>query len=130
MKRLFAIFFMVSLLLLGGILEIIYIEKSSSKLYDITNKIHISCEANESNLNNKTNITLVDELKTFWDDAEKKLCLVVNYESIKCISETIAKLQIAIEENDKSVAYENIILLKNYSDIIKNVMGFNFHNLL
>ncbi len=130
MKRLFAIFFMVSLLLLGGILEIIYIEKSSSKLYDITNKIHISCEANESNLNNKTNITLVDELQTFWDDAEKKLCLVVNYESIKCISETIAKLQIAIEENDKSVAYENIILLKNYSDIIKNVMGFNFHNLL
>ena len=130
MKRLFAIFFMVSLLLLGGILEIIYIEKSSSKLYDITNKIHISCEANESNLNNKTNITLVDELQTFWDDAEKKLCLVVNYESIKCISETIAKLQIAIEENDKSVAYENIILLKNYCDIIKNVMGFNFHNLL
>ena len=130
MKRLFAIFFMVSLLLLGGILEIIYIEKSSSKLYDITNKIHISCEANESNLNNKTNITLVDELQTFWDAAEKKLCLVVNYESIKCISETIAKLQIAIEENDKSVAYENIILLKNYSDIIKNVMGFNFHNLL
>ena len=130
MKRLIAIFFMVSLLLLGGILEIIYIEKSSSKLYDITNKIHISCEANESNLNNKTNITLVDELQTFWDDAEKKLCLVVNYESIKCISETIAKLQIAIEENDKSVAYENIILLKNYSDIIKNVMGFNFHNLL
>ena len=130
MKRLFAIFFMVSLLLLGGILEIIYIEKSSSKLYDITNKIHISCEANESNLNNKTNITLIDELQTFWDDAEKKLCLVVNYESIKCISETIAKLQIAIEENDKSVAYENIILLKNYSDIIKNVMGFNFHNLL
>ena len=130
MKRLFAIFFMVSLLLLGGMLEIIYIEKSSSKLYDITNKIHISCEANESNLNNKTNITLVDELQTFWDDAEKKLCLVVNYESIKCISETIAKLQIAIEENDKSVAYENIILLKNYSDIIKNVMGFNFHNLL
>ena len=130
MKRLFAIFFMVSLLLLGGILEIIYIEKSSSKLYDITNKIHISCEANESILNNKTNITLVDELQTFWDDAEKKLCLVVNYESIKCISETIAKLQIAIEENDKSVAYENIILLKNYSDIIKNVMGFNFHNLL
>ena len=104
MKRLFAIFFMVSLLLLGGILEIIYIEKSSSKLYDITNKIHISCEANESNLNNKTNITLVDELQTFWDDAEKKLCLVVNYESIKCISETIAKLQIAIEEKDKSVA--------------------------
>ena len=130
MKRLFAIFFMVSLLLLGGILEIIYIEKSSNKLYDITNEIHISCEANESNLNNKTNITLVDELQTFWDDAEKKLCLVVNYESIKCISETIAKLQIAIEENDKSVAYENIILLKNYSDIIKNVMGFNFHNLL
>ena len=130
MKRLFAIFFMVSLLLLGGILEIIYIEKSSSKLYDITNKIHISCEANESNLNNKTNITLVDELQTFWDNEEKKLCLVVNYESIKCISETIAKLQIAIEENDKSVAYENIILLKNYSDIIKNVMGFNFHNLL
>ena len=130
MKRLFAIFFMVSLLLLGGILEIIYIEKSSSILYDITNKIHISCEANESNLNNKTNITLIDELQTFWDDAEKKLCLVINYESIKCISETIAKLQIAIEENDKSVAYENIILLKNYSDIIKNVMGFNFHNLL
>lgn len=130
MKRLIAIFCIIALLLLGGILEIIYIEKSSNKLYDITNEIHINCEANESNLYNVKNVTLVNELQTFWDDAEKKLCLVINYESIKCISETIAKLQIAIEENDKSVAYENIILLKNYSDIIKNVMGFNFHNLL
>ena len=130
MKRLFSIFCIIALLLLGGILEIIYIEKSSNKLYDITNEIHINCEANESNLYNEKNVTLVNELQTFWNDAEKKLCLVINYESIKCISETIAKLQIAIEENDKSVAYENIILLKNYSDIIKNVMGFNFHNLL
>lgn len=130
MTRLISIFVIVGLLLLGGIFEIIYIENASNKLYDITNEIHISCEADEKNLYNQNNIDLVNELQTFWDDAEKKLCLVINYESIKCISETIAKLQIAIEENDKSVAYENIILLKNYSDIIKNVMGFNFHNLL
>ena len=130
MTRLISIFVIVGLLLLGGIFEIIYIENASNKLYDITNEIHISCEADEKNLYNQNNIDLVNELQTFWNDAEKKLCLVINYESIKCISETIAKLQIAIEENDKSVAYENIILLKNYSDIIKNVMGFNFHNLL
>lgn len=130
MTRLISIFVIVGLLLLGGIFEIIYIENASNKLYDITNEIHISCEADEKNLYNQNNIDLVNELQAFWSDAEKKLCLVINYESIKCISETIAKLQIAIEENDKSVAYENIILLKNYSDIIKNVMGFNFHNLL
>ena len=130
MTRLISIFVIVGLLLLGGIFEIIYIENASNKLYDITNEIHISCEADEKNLYNQNNIDLVNELQIFWSDAEKKLCLVINYESIKCISETIAKLQIAIEENDKSVAYENIILLKNYSDIIKNVMGFNFHNLL
>ena len=130
MKRLIAIFAIVISLTILGTIEIIYVDKCSNTLYDIANNIHATCEANEKNLYIKENKDLIDFLQTYWEDAEKKLCLVINYENIKCISETIAKLQIAIEENDKSVAYENIILIKNYSKIIKNVMGFNFHNLL
>lgn len=130
MKRAIAIGVLIAIVLTFGILEEVYVRKTVKKLYNITQEIYLSVESDEDNLNSEQNNNLAQGLYDFWIDAESVLCLLVNYESIKSISESICKLQTSLQENDLSVTYENITLLKNYSKILSNVLGFNMQNIL
>lgn len=130
MKRAIAIGVLIAIVLTFGILEEIYVRKTVKELYNLTQEIYLSVEANEEELNTKKNNDMAQELYDFWIKSESILCLLVNYESIKSISESICKLQTSLQENDLSVTYENITLLKNYSKILSNVLGFNVQNIL
>ena len=85
------------------------------------NKDNICCDS----INNEFN-----KLDNFWDEKEKVLCYIVNFEKIKPINETLHKLGGAIKENDYSVALENIKTLQNYSENMHYVMGASLTNFI
>ncbi len=130
MKRGIAIISIVLILLTIATIEEIFISKTTTKLYELAVQLINKAEANEDNLNSEENMQLYEELRTFWSNSEKKLSVIINYESIKNVTEAIAKLEISLKENDKSVTYENLLLIKNYGVILRNILGFNFQNLL
>lgn len=130
MKRAIAIISIVLILITVATIEEILINKITTKLYEIAVKLIDSAEADEQNLNKEENMELYYELRDFWRKSEEKLSVIINYESIKNVTEAIAKLEISLKENDKSVTYENLLLIKNYGIILKNILGFNFQNLL
>lgn len=130
MKKIIAIVIMLAFVLGIGIYEEVFLKDTTKKLYTYTDELHASIESDEENINREENKQLFIKLRDFWLDAEKTLCLLVNYENVKCITEAIAKLEISINENDLSVTHENINALKYYSRIMKNVYGFSWQNIL
>ena len=130
MKKLITILALAAFIIGIGVFEELFLNNTTDKLYTYTDELHMSIEQDEEHIDSAKNKELYKRLKDFWMDAEKTLCLLVNYENIKCITEAIAKLEISIDENDLSVTHENINALKYYSKIMDNVYGFSIQNLL
>ncbi len=130
MKKAITIIAIAVFLLTIGSIEEAYIQSTTKKLFDYSNELYLSIEADEENIDREENMILFHRLKNFWIKAESKMCLIENYENIKNITESIAKLETSLEEKDLSVTYENITLLKYASKILKNVLGFSFQNVI
>lgn len=129
MKRIFAILFIVLIIISICVVEEITLNQTNQKLDEYSNSLSAAIIENKDNLNNEQVLSEFKKLDNFWQDTKIKLCYLTNYEKIKTMDESLIKLEASIEYNDESLAIENISLIKSYSEFLHYFMGFNFNNL-
>ena len=129
MKRIFAILFIVLIIISICVVEEITLSQTNQKLDEYSNSLSAAIIENKDNLNNEQVLSEFKKLDNFWQDTKIKLCYLTNYEKIKTMDESLIKLEASIEYNDESLAIENISLIKSYSEFLHYFMGFNFNNL-
>ena len=121
----------IALLLIGfGVWQEIYVSKVITTLAAHSKQLEVVVDKNEEDINVSQVHNEFNKLKTFWNNTEQKLCYIVNFEKVKYINESIVKLEGAIDENDFSVAMENVKTLQNYSETLKYIMGLSANNIL
>lgn len=130
MKRLISIIFIILILAGLSISEEIFVHKTIGRLHHASYHIEQLVKENEDNINCERVHKEFEYIDKYWDKSEMWLCYIVNFEKIKPINETLSKLEGAINENDFSVAMENIKTLQNYSENLKYVMGASITNIL
>lgn len=129
MKRIFAILFIVLIIISICVVEEITLSQTNQKLDEYSNSLSAAIIENKDNLNSEQVLSEFKKLDNFWQDTKIKLCYLTNYEKIKTMDESLIKLEASIEYNDESLAIENISLIKSYSEFLHYFMGFNFNNL-
>lgn len=129
MKRLIAILSILILLIGVCTLEEIFIHNFTKEFNKKTTAATQIIKENESNLNTNKVKASFDELEKYWQDTKSKLCYLTNYEKIRNMDESFARLDAAINDNDKALAIENISVIKSYTESLHYIMGFNLNNL-
>ncbi len=129
MKRIFAILFIILLLSGISIAEEVLLQHSVENVSIQSTAIMTLIDENEIDINSEEIISKVDDFKTFWNNEEKKICYFTSYEKIKNMDESIEKLKFAVKNNDRSLAIENVAVIKSYGQFLHNIMGFNLNNL-
>ncbi len=130
MKKLIGVLIIIALLITGGILEEIFINKTTDKLVYHSSNLETLFKDNQENINIPEINEEFSKLKIFWDETEDVLCYITNFEKIRTLDENITKLESAIKYNDFSVASENLALIKNYKEVLHYVIGTNIDNVL
>ena len=130
MKKLIGVLIIIVLLITGGILEEIFINKTTDKLVYYSSNLETLFKDNQENINTPEINEEFSKLKIFWDETEDVLCYITNFEKIRTLDENITKLESAIKYNDFSVASENLALIKNYKEVLHYVLGANIDNVL
>ncbi len=121
----------IALLLVGfGIWQEIYVGNIIKNLTTMSYQLEVVVDDNEDNIDVAPVHKEFKKLRSFWDKTEHTICYIVNFEKVKYINESIIKLEGAIDENDFSVAMENVKTLQNYSKALKYIMGLNLNNIL
>ncbi len=130
MKRFSAV--LVIILILAGLSigEEIFVRNTINVLHHTSYHIEELVKENEGNIDCACVKSEFEDINNYWDKAEQVLCYIVNFEKIKLINETLFKLEGAINENDYSLAMENIKTLQNYSENLKYIMGASLTNFL
>ena len=129
MKKLFAILLLFLVLVAICTFEEVYFHSFISTFTQKSTVLSESIKANEDNLNIAETKNNYDDLKKYWDDSKKKICYLANYEKIKSMDESFIKVNIALESNDKSLAYENVAIIENCKGFFNYIIGFNINNL-
>lgn len=129
MKKLISIIFILVALIVLATFEEIYINNFLNTLTQKAESVSTIIESNQDNLEKKEIKDSFDSLFNFWKSSKNTLSYFTNYEKIKSLDESFVKLNTAIENNDKSLAIENVAMIKEYGTIFKFVMGFNINNL-
>lgn len=129
MKKLIAVLSILVILITLCTLEEIFIHNFTKDFNIKTSVVSQVIKENEKNLNNNNVKTCFKDLETYWQNAKKKLCYLTNYEKIKNMDESFVRLDAAIDNNDDSLAIENISVIKSYTEALHYIMGFNLNNL-
>ncbi len=130
MKRFFAILFIICLLSGISVWEEILLHNTIYNIESQTTAILTLVDNSSTNINTEEIGMAVDNFKNIWKDEENKLCFFTNYEKIKSVNESISKLSVAVKNNEKSLAIENISNIQSYAHFLHYMMGFNINNLL
>jgi uncharacterized protein YoxC len=128
MKRIFAIIVLICLLVGVSLAEEFSLQDAvktiNSYSSSVSDLIETTDDITSSEIEDK-----VDALEKFWKEEEKKLCYFTNYDKIKGLGESLAKLKTAVKNNDKSLAVENVASIQSYAYYMRYIMGFNINNL-
>ncbi len=129
MRRLIAVLFLLAILIAVATLEQVYVNHFLYNLDTKSQQVSAAIELDDKNLEREDVKNSFNDLNKFWEDAKTKLCYFTNYEKVKSVDESFVKLSTAIENNDSSLAIENIAVIKEYSKFFTYFMGFNINNL-
>ena len=130
MKRLIGIIVITRLLIGGGSLEEIYINKTITKLGDLANNLETKIMENKDNINTEDINNSFGELENFWIKTETSFCYITNFEKFRALDESVVKLKTAIFYNDFSVATENLALIKNFEKVLNYTLGISLNNII
>ena len=130
MKRLIGIIVITLLLIGGGILEEVYINKTITKLGDLANNLETKIMENKDNINTEDVNNSFGELENFWIKTETSFCYITNFEKFRALDESVVKLKTAIFYNDFSVATENLALIKNFEKVLNYTLGISLNNII
>lgn len=129
MKRNIYVLLLIILLTAVCILEELLLKSTHTALQNYSNELTILFAQHKENLNSSSVISKFDETKAFWDNQKKYITYFTNYDKIRTIDESFIKLEEALDDNDKSLALENLSIIKLSADSLQYFMGFNINNL-
>ena len=129
MKRTISVIVIIAIIALICVLEELAVSRVSSGLNDNSKKLYAQFLANKSNISVSNVKKEYDNLDDFWGVEKHKLCYLTNYDKIRNVDEGMARLKYAIENNDYSLAIDNISIIMSYGDFLHFFMGFNINNL-
>ena len=129
MKKLIAIFSILLFLVAICTLEEIFIHNFTAEFNNKTYAVSQQIKSNQDNLTAQSVKKSFETLENFWQSSKTKLCYLTNYEKIKNMDESFVRLEAALNDNDKALAIENIAVIKNYTESLHYIMGFNLNNL-
>lgn len=129
MKRTISVIAIIVVIALICVLEELAVAKVSSGLNEESKTLYAQFLSNKSDINVDNVKQQYDKLDNFWEIEKNKLCYLTNYDKIRNVDESIARLKYAIENNDYSLAIDNISIVMSYGDFLHFFMGFNINNL-
>ena len=129
MKKMFAILLLFLILVAVCTFEEIYFHSFVAEFSQRSTVLSQSIKTNEDNLNVYETKQNYSSLKKYWDESKKRICFLANYEKIKSMDESFIKLNVALETNDKALAYENSAIIENCKEFFNYIIGFNINNL-
>ncbi len=129
MKRNIYVLFLIAILISVCVMEEILLKSTHTALQGYSNELTTLFAQHKENLNFDVVINKFDETKSFWDSQKKYITYFTNYDKIRTIDESFIKLEEAIDNNDKSLALENLSIIKSSADSLQYFMGFNINNL-
>ena len=130
MKRLIGIIIITVILIGGGIVEEVYINKTITRLEFFATNLEEKINKNKNDINTEDINASFNELDNFWKQTESVFCYLTNFEKIRSLDESIIKLKTAIFYNDFSVATENLALIKNYAKVLHYTLGVSLNNII
>ena len=130
MKRLIGIIIITIILIGGGIVEEICINKTITKLEFFATNLEEKINKNKDDINTEDINTSFNELDNFWKQTESVFCYLTNFEKVRSLDESVVKLKTAIFYNDFSVATENLALIKNYAKVLHYTLGVSLNNII
>lgn len=129
MKKFFAILFIICLLTSISVLEELLLKHAVNNINLQSQNLLILIDQSEGDIDTEEINLSLNELHSFWDEEEKRICYFTSYDKIKNMDESLMKLKYAIKNNDKALAVENVATIQVYSQFLHYFMGFNLHNL-
>lgn len=129
MKRTIAVCFIIVIIALICIVEEMVVKEVSTAFLDRSKDLYSNLIVSNSNINSTENTQKYEDLSEFWEKEKHKLCYLTNYDKIKNVDESMARLKFAISTNDYSLAIDNISIIISFSDFLHYFMGFNINNL-
>lgn len=129
MKRAISVIAIIVIIALICVLEELAVAKVSSGLNEKSRTLYTQFLLNKSDINVDNVKKQYDKLDNFWEIEKHKLCYLTNYDKIRNVDESVARLRYAIENNDYSLAIDNISIVMSYGDFLHFFMGFNINNL-
>lgn len=129
MKRTISVIAIIVVIALICVLEELAVARVSSGLNEESKTLYAQFLSNKSDINVDNVKQQYDKLNNFWEIEKNKLCYLTNYDKIRNVDESIARLKYAIENNDYSLAIDNISIVMSYGDFLHFFMGFNINNL-
>ncbi len=129
MKRNIYVLILIAILVGVCILEELLLKSTYTTLQGYSNELTVLFTQNKEELNAKQVVSKFDETKVYWDNQKKYITYFTNYDKIRTIDESFIKLEEALDDNDKSLALENLSIIKASADSLHYFMGFNINNL-
>ena len=130
MKRLIGIIIITVILIGGGIVEEVYINKTITRLEFFATNLEEKINKNKNDINTEDINASFNELDNFWKQTESVFCYLTNFEKVRSLDESVVKLKTAIFYNDFSVATENLALIKNYAKVLHYTLGVSLNNII
>lgn len=129
MKRTIAVVAIIAIIALICVVEELVVKNVSTTFSEQSKGLYLQLNVDKSNINSSTTTQKFDKLNDFWEEEKHKLCYLTNYDKIKNVDESMARLKYAILTNDYSLAIDNISIIISFSNFLHYFMGFNINNL-
>lgn len=123
MKRIVCIIVIVCLLVLGAVVEIIYINTS------IDNLLFVGQSVVENLKQDKDEYEKVKQLNDYWDERESNICLFINHKDMELIGQQLKKAQSYLEVGDKKSALFEMEQFNYEVQAFRHVSQFNIQNI-
>lgn len=123
MKRIVCIIVIVCLLVLGAVVEMIYINTS------IDNLLLVGQSVVENLKQDKDEYEKVKQLNEYWDERESTICLFVNHKDMELIGEQLKKAQSYLESGDKKNALFEMEQFNYAVQAFRHISQFNLQNI-
>lgn len=129
MKRNIYVILLILVLVAVCVLEEILLQSTCATLQGYSNELTVLFSQHKDELNSNAVTSKFEQTKLYWDKQKRLITYFTNYDKIRSIDESFVKLEEALDENDKSLALENLSIIKSTADSLHYFMGFNINNL-
>ena len=109
------------LLVVGCIVESIYVNKSFDNLIDSLNSLQIELDLNKDNINTKLLFEKAENIHEDWHKKVKVLKCLIWHTGIKDVEIGLARISVYIEENDYTEASAEVLSLVDFRISWENI---------